>query len=373
MSTNISYTEFGLPSKEVWKSYLILGKIIAVPSIVASIFLARDIINKYIKHKKNVALTSLILLGISVVNIIGSIFGWGMTSWMVPKGDAPYAAGNIASCEAQGFFVSLQFIYFVTAYTELAALYYLIVKRRSWNDDYMKQRKIRLLFLLPPIVISLVFATVPLFYEMYNVAIVFCYLAAYPPGCDEDNSCVRGTKAGPVQTFQFAYTMICNVVIVVFMLMLVHHVKKVESRGDKYAGGATRSRVQTQKAYWQGFRYIGGFTLAYGCVYIFMFVNMAQLPNSKRGIWYWVIFYFHTLLNPLAGFFNSLVFFKPRYDTYRDQHSEESRMDCICHVLNINTESWHRIFTTNQKDEQEATTKSTPLNRPLILDNNEEA
>jgi len=370
MSTTISYSEFGLPSEEVWKSYIILGKIVAVPSILASIFLARDIINKYVKQK-NVALTSLILLGISVVNIIGSI-GWFMTSWMVPKGDAPYAAGNIASCNAQGFFVSMQFIYFVTAYTELAALYYLIVKRRSWNDDYMKQRKIRLLFLLPPVVISLIFATVPLFYEMYNVAIVFCYLAAYPPGCDEDNSCVRGTKAGPVQTFQFAYTMICNVVIIIFMVMLVHHVKQIESRGDNYAGGATRSRIQTQKAYWQqGFRYIGGFTLSYGCVYIFMFVNMAQVPNSERGIWYWVIFYFHTLLNPLAGFFNSLVYFKPRYDIYREQHSEQSRMECIFQIININTESWHRIFTTNHKDEQ-VIAKSTPLNRPLIP-NNEEA
>lgn len=369
MSTTVSYSEFGLPSEEVWKSYLISGKIVSVPSIVASIFLARDIIQKYIKQN-HVALTSLILLGISVVNIVGSIFGWFMTSWMVPKGDAPYAAGNIASCNAQGFFVSLQFIYFVSAYTELAILYYLIVKRRSWNDDYMKQRKIRLLFLLPPIVISLVFATVPLFYEMYNVAIVFCYLSAYPAGCNEDNSCIRGTKAGPVQTLEFAYTMLCNVVIIICMVMLVHHVKKIESRGDRYAGGgATRSRVQTQKAYWQGFRYIGGFTLAYGCVYIFMFVNMAQLPNSKRGTWYWVIFYFHTLLNPLAGFFNSLVYFKPRYDTYREQHSQ-SRMECICQILNINTEYWHRIFTTTQKDEQ-ATTKSAPLTRPSIPDNEE--
>ena len=104
-----------------------------------------------------------------------------------------------------------------------------------------------------------------------------------------------------------------------------------------------------------------------------MFVNMSQLPNSERGIWYWVIFYFHTLLNPLAGFFNSLVFFKPRYDKYREQHSEQSRMECICHVLNINTESLYWIFTTNHKDEQEATTKPAPLTRPLIPDNNEEA
>ena len=51
-----------------------------------------------------------------------------MTSWMVPRGDAPFAAGNQGTCDAQGFFVTFTFIYFVTAYTELAVL----CKYNSW-------------------------------------------------------------------------------------------------------------------------------------------------------------------------------------------------------------------------------------------------
>ena len=59
---------------EIWKSYLILGKIVAIPSIIGSTFLARDIINKWrVKHV--VALNNIVLFGISIVNIIGTFFG----------------------------------------------------------------------------------------------------------------------------------------------------------------------------------------------------------------------------------------------------------------------------------------------------------
>ena len=71
---DIISTDFGISSEEIWKSYLILGKIVAIPSIIGSTFLARDIINKWrVKHV--VALNNIILFGISIVNIIGTFFG----------------------------------------------------------------------------------------------------------------------------------------------------------------------------------------------------------------------------------------------------------------------------------------------------------
>lgn len=47
--------------------------------MIASAFLARDIIKKW-REKKIVPLNNGILLGISVVDIIGSFFSWFMTS-----------------------------------------------------------------------------------------------------------------------------------------------------------------------------------------------------------------------------------------------------------------------------------------------------
>ena len=71
---DITSTDFGIEDDEIWKSYLILGKIVAIPSIIGSTFLARDIINKWrVKHV--VALNNILLFGISIVNIIGTFFG----------------------------------------------------------------------------------------------------------------------------------------------------------------------------------------------------------------------------------------------------------------------------------------------------------
>ena len=195
----------------------------------------------------------------------------------------------------------------------------------------MKRIKIRLLFLLPPIVVGLFLSVAPLFYQMYNVTLVFCYLAPYPPGCVGDE-CTRGPHAKHVQTAQFVYTLVCNVIIIIFMLLLVHHVRKTESKADKYAGGGRNSRKQTDKAYWQGFRYIVGFTVAYVWIYIFMVWNMSGHPRDTGFV---VLFYFHVVFNPLAGLFNAWVYFKPRFDTYKEQNPTKSRRDCLRHILNI--------------------------------------
>ena len=94
-----------------------------------------------------------------------------------------------------------------------------LIVERSRKDNFMRQTKIRLVLLLPPVIISLVFAIVPLFYDMYNIVIVFCFLALYPPGCDYsfNGDCSRGEMARLAQTLQFAYTMACNVAIIIFM------------------------------------------------------------------------------------------------------------------------------------------------------------
>lgn len=71
---NIPASAFGLPSEEVWLSYVVIPKFGAVLSMIASTFLTRDVLLKW-REKKTVSLVSLMLFGISVVNIFGTLFG----------------------------------------------------------------------------------------------------------------------------------------------------------------------------------------------------------------------------------------------------------------------------------------------------------
>ena len=65
---------FGIPSLGVWKSYLILPKFFAVPSMIASSFLARDVVRKR-RENGAIPLNNGVLLGLAVVNVVGSFFG----------------------------------------------------------------------------------------------------------------------------------------------------------------------------------------------------------------------------------------------------------------------------------------------------------
>lgn len=110
-----------LASQQDRIAYAILPKFGGTLSIISSTFLARDIIiNRH--EKKSLSLKNAMLLGISINDIIGCFFSYFMTTWMIPRGEAPFAAGNQATCNAQGFFVTYHFIYFVTAYTQLCIL-----------------------------------------------------------------------------------------------------------------------------------------------------------------------------------------------------------------------------------------------------------
>ena len=128
----------------------------------------------------------------------------------------------------------------------------------------------------------------------------FC-VAPYPNGCDENpnEECHRGESARLVQTVEFAYSMACNVVIIIFMILLAYSVYSQERRGDAYLTvGQRKNRRQTYKTAWQGFRFVLAFTVPHIALYIFMMWNITGRP---RGAGFYALFYFHVTMNPLVG------------------------------------------------------------------------
>ena len=135
----MSYTQLGAPSPtpqptmspaefhrfySMEVSLQILMKIGGVISCISSFILARHILKK---KWSDISLTSMMLLGISVMEIIGSFFTYVMGLWMGGEGiwyirSGPLLAGNTQTCTAQGFFLLFSLAYFVTAYAGLGAL-----------------------------------------------------------------------------------------------------------------------------------------------------------------------------------------------------------------------------------------------------------
>ena len=105
-------------------SLQILMKIGGAISCISSFLLAKHILKK---KWADISLTSMVLLGISVVDMIASFFGPFMGLWMAGEGvllirSGPLLAGNTQTCTAQGFIIYFSRTYFVTAYAGLGAL-----------------------------------------------------------------------------------------------------------------------------------------------------------------------------------------------------------------------------------------------------------
>ena len=101
------------------KAWAILPKVGGSLSTIGSILILRDIAKKWEK----VPLTTEVMALISVANLCIAFWECFLSTWMVPRDSYAYmAAGNTATCEAQGFISVMMFIILEISYTILSTL-----------------------------------------------------------------------------------------------------------------------------------------------------------------------------------------------------------------------------------------------------------
>ncbi len=278
-----------------------------------------------------------------------------------------YAAGTTATCTAQGFFAVFSLAYFSTAYTQLAILYWLIV-RHGWTKKQMEKKGIRLSFLLPPLLVALCFSVPPLFLQMYNPYNYTCFIMSSPYSCnDADIPCTRGSYHGTQvsRTVLYGYLLFGNTAVVLFMGLLIFAVYKQEKNSDRYlTEGQEKNRKNTNRTAWQGVRFSAAYFVPY-LIYYIWFVYDLELESRMEIIvsdaGYFVMLYWLAIVTPLLGAFNSAVYFYPRYTMYRKENPDKARMTCLCEVLGIDTSRCHCERRGTKAASETASTASTPL------------
>lgn len=76
-----------------------------------------------------------VLVGMSAVDILASS-AWFMSTWAVPRESGwPFAAGNQASCNVQGFL--LQIAIGAPLYNSSLALFYTLIIKLRWTDKQL--------------------------------------------------------------------------------------------------------------------------------------------------------------------------------------------------------------------------------------------
>lgn len=243
-------------------SIAIIPKVGGMISLLSCSLLMRDVSIKW-HTKKSVSLTSVIVFFISMVDWLYSFFGAFLSTWMMPADSGHHlAAGNINTCTAQGFITAFAIFAHMSYYAELMITcerlnimssfcsFYLraytgfyfysltnmmkdwIIVHFGWTETRMKKIGIRLAFILPPIILSLVHAIPPLFFGMYNPGLFSCFITTYPLNChvNPDVECKRGAGAHEYSYIFLAWTVLCNLIIVIFVCMLIHMIYKQERK-----------------------------------------------------------------------------------------------------------------------------------------------
>jgi hypothetical protein len=119
--------------------------------------------------------------------------------------------------------------------------------------------------------------------------------------------------------------------MITFVCLLVYEIYQQEKRTDRFlTSGQEQRRVNTSKTVWRGIQFIGVYLFSYFPSFVALDYRASgnlDIPD--------VFDYLFVILLPLLGFFNALVYFRPRYATYKKRNPDSSWIVCMSNVLNI--------------------------------------
>jgi hypothetical protein len=231
------------PSDSEAMALALYPKFTAIASVVGSSLIIRDVIKVRKNRPDELSTRHRILAGMSACDILSSSALF-LTSWPVPK-DLPFGlwnVGNKQTCSAQGFFIHLGIG--TVIYNACLALYYLLVIRYGWKNEYIAKRvEIWMHFVAVGFALSTGVASLAL--NIFN-PIGFgysCFISAYPRFCTQSfenkgpTNCIRGDNAPVYLVFFWLGPACCIILFLAVSLFLVYwKIRTIESGSSRFHG-----------------------------------------------------------------------------------------------------------------------------------------
>lgn len=299
----------------------------SMPSVIATIYMIQHVLRS--KQRRRRTLTR-ILLGMSCMDFLFaacSVFG----SAMSPKDAYPwlkYAIGTWGTCEAFGFILHGSSTASIL-YNGVISFCYLLTIRYSWTDRDL--HKIELYLHLGPHIIGWTTAATGLGLDLYNPTAAQCRIQEYPSGCQLNGSCQRGANASLyyVPLF-FVWVWGTFVFICVAMVLIYQSIRRVELRSEsrEFTGAASSNTQLTQQRQKNSLRSRFAtqallYCIAYFITWLFGSINMVVHERLVDDTYIPILFLI-VIFEPLQGFMNFLIYFRPRYLAYRRKQNRQA-------------------------------------------------
>lgn len=199
------------------------------------------------------------------------------------------------------------------------------------------------------IAVPISLTTAGIWLEVYNPVsyLDICWVNPYPDDCSGED-CIRGGEYGWIwHTIANSFIFVSFGTIIIANLAIYLRIRRIESRIRRFQ---VRETTQSRMAAKQSFLFCGGFVLTY--IFSFIVVGISDV-----GSWYSFMFsLLEAFFFPLQGFFNFLVYFRPRYLSWRSNCPEDSRWFAFkMSVFGILQPSLvHSTQASNNKQDMEA-------------------
>jgi hypothetical protein len=320
---------------------------------------------------------SRIIFGLSIADIMQSL-GIVISPLAAPSGtlDAPWAMGSTGSCSAIGFLLNVGGLA-VPFYTLFLTHYFLQrVKYKLTPAQFARKMECRIttcIWLFPAIggLVGLVNG-----YFNPGPGGSVCVIIDKPLSCSIDpktyGDCVRGQNAYLASSFLLVLPFLLSFAMVIINLArFTFHVYQQEqmfkptnqeptsgSDGEgRIRGTSSAANVETipdegsssaslvKQALVQSSLYIASFIICYVAPVISFIVVALRIPSPAWTFWFTSIFW------PLGGFFNILIYTRPKVSRYKDSNPEYSRLHVFLIIVLSGGEVPTEIdFGDNQND-----------------------
>lgn len=288
MSGNQSFTEAETLTMQV------LPRISSTASMIGSLLIVISVCRR---GRKRALMYHRILFFMSLTDVANS-FAFFLANWPMPP---PDGVGNQVSCDVQGWM--LQFGLSIPIWNALLAFNFLLRIRYEVPEDVVRRKEV--MYHLVAWVWPLATAFACLGLELYNDALLWCWIAPFPSGCGPTGTtgepCERGKDFTIYQfSFFFGPLWLCLIVVWTCMYLIYQHVLQHEKNMSR--NGIRVREKKSKQVRLQALFYSSAFLLTW----VFGSVNrLVQAVERQNNF---ALVALHSFFVPGQGFFNYLVY-----------------------------------------------------------------
>jgi hypothetical protein len=310
------------------RALIIIPRIATIPSLVGLLWIFWDVLSS--KDRRNRSYHRLIFaMSVNDFCIAAMLF---CSTWPVPASFPTFGAkGNDATCQGSAFLRESGSRASVL-YSASLAIYFLLVIKFGWSEARLKKAEFIMHIFNNTLGWGLGIIAFPL--EMYNPFFLACSIMSSPIGCtqsyeataDNPATCVRGDNAAIYQfATVWALVWASFFTMIVCLSTIYWYIYKRERGAAKYSYNSERAKDfrKSRKFAGQAFLYCFFFLISW-----IMLMTSSVMDQFFRTFHYLVLVIGAPLYS-WQGFFNCIIYVRPRYMTYIRENPGKGLLDFL--------------------------------------------